>query len=183
MTTEATETDVHESEETDEKVVDADAVLKANKRLQADNRALRERIKQQDGELERLHALEDASKSEREKELDSIRADADKKAEEKYGKQLLAERVAARAARRFQDPADVVRLLDFDSFEDFEPATIDARLDELAEQKPYLLYEQNGKERKVPDADQGHRGSPPSADDKQSPDDWLLGLTGRVTKE
>jgi hypothetical protein len=162
-------------------VRDPEAVLAANRKVNEENRTLRQRLKDSEARAKTLEAERDGSKSDVEKAIANARAEARTEVEAHYQAQILTAQIAARAARRFADPDDVVRLLDLEELGGGDMEAIDAALAALAERKPYLLVATtagNGDQGRWPDADQGSRGEAAGARKESSPDDWLRSITG-----
>jgi hypothetical protein len=183
MPTEPTEPDPQpDGGDEPEHVRDPEAVLAANQKVNAENRQLRQRLKDAEARAKALEAERTADQSDLEKAIANARKEARAEADAHYAGQILTAQITARAARRFADPDDVVRLLDLEELGGGDAEAVDAALASLAERKPYLLLATpstgNGDQGRWPDADQGTRGEPAGARKEVSPDDWLRSVTG-----
>lgn len=118
-----------------------DAGKQALARMKAERKEARERARELERERDELKAQiegrEDEHKAEQERQriLDEALSEA--------GKRVLRSEIKAKAAGRFNDPADALMYLDLDQFEadeqgDFDGDAIGEALDDLLSKKPYL---------------------------------------------
>lgn len=113
----------------------------------------------------RLSEIENASKSEREKELDKVRTEAAEEARKDAltmaNRRIVKSEVRAAAAGKLADPEDAVRFIDLDDIAvgddgDVNVKALNDAVARLLKDKPYLGAD-SGK-RKHGDFDQGARG-------------------------
>lgn len=113
----------------------------------------------------RLEEL-DTSRTDHQKELDKVRAEAAEEARQeatlKANRRIVRSEVRANAGGKLADPEDAVRFLDLDSFEvdsdgDVDTKAIERAIGQLLKDKPYLSADAASVRRRG-DADQGARG-------------------------
>jgi hypothetical protein len=133
-------------------------------------KALRERQREQDQELERLRQ---ERMSEQERAVAAARQEGFQEAAQQYGRQLLEERVRGIATGELNDPDDALRYLPLDQMAEATREDIEQALLTLLEEKPYLAAKQPVSEQArgfVP-FDGGPRGQGPPA--KTSGEDFV----------
>lgn len=128
-------------------------------------KASRDKASEADELRKQLAEIQDANKSERERELDKVRQEAAEKARSEANTQanrrILKSEVRAAAAGKLADPEDAVRFLDLDEFKvtddgEVETKQLNDAITRLLKDKPYLSADAG--KRKHGDVDQGARG-------------------------
>jgi len=136
----------------------------AVKQARRENQGLRRTNKEL---TEKLAALEEQQMSETEKATEKAVAAARKEAEEAFKRDLVRERVMARATGKLTDPEDAVRYLKLDDLS-LDNEQIDTAITELLTERAYLANTPGGKKGPVL-IDQGPQGSEPPA----TANEWL----------
>jgi predicted TIM-barrel fold metal-dependent hydrolase len=132
-------------EDSDE--VDNGAAKKARREAQA----LRTRLREAEAELAQFR---EAQMSETERAV----AEARREAEAGMRAEVTKSRLREVAAGRLANPADAVVFCDLGNVDIDDPATLDAELSRILEERPYL-----GVQQQAPAIDQGPRQSPKAA--------------------
>lgn len=125
------------------------------KKLNAENKGLRDRAKAAEEELEKLKA---ATLSDAEKAIEAARKEGFEQAEEHYKPLMARGRVASRAAGDFHNVEDIFMFLDLSSIDLDSDQAIDEALTKLAADRPYLVSEKAKDRITSEDIDQGPRG-------------------------
>lgn len=159
--------DTDSIEETE--IEDPKAVLALNAKYRRENKALRDRAKSAESELEELRKQ---SMSEQERAIEEAKAQVRHEVESEYSKRLLAATVRSRAAGVLADPDDAWRLVDFGDIDPDDEKEIDALIAKLLEVKPYLAEKQKAKT----NIDQGPQGDFPVSSDGNA---WLRSALNR----
>lgn len=136
----------------------------AVKQARRENQGLRRANKEL---MEKLAALEEQQMSETEKATEKAVAAARKEAEEAFKRDLVRERVMARATGKLTDPEDAVRYLQLDDLP-LDNEQIDTAISELLTQRAYLANAATTQRGPIL-IDQGTQGEPPPA----TANDWL----------
>lgn len=155
-----------------EEIEDPKAIAELNAKYRRENKALRDRMKETEAQLEQMR---EAQMSEQEKVISEARKQAAEEVEGHYKGLLAQERVRTAAANILNDPEDAIRFLDPGTYDVNDAESISAALAALVEAKPYLART-DGPAPRVPSIDQGPQGEqPPQA----SGNEWLHSVTGR----
>jgi len=103
-------------------------------------------------------------------DADTIRADAERAANQRANQRIVRAEVKGAAAALFNDPADALQFIDISSFDvdddgEVDPDEINAALSELLAKKPYLakISAPRGGGKRIPEvpADPAHKPSTP----------------------
>jgi chromosome segregation ATPase len=128
-----------EAEGSEEEPFDADRARKAINKKNAENKSLRDRLKELEPLAQKAKELEDAKKSEQERLAEQLAAAQEQAA--KAVRSAVAAKVEALAAKKFADPEDPIGELDLASFVDadgvIDTKAIGQALDEVLKRKPH----------------------------------------------
>ena len=147
-----------EAEGTEEEPFDADRARKAINKKNAENKSLRDRLKELEPLAAKAKEFEDAQKSEQERLNEQLTAAQERAA--KAVRAAVSSKVEALAAKTFADPEDAAGALDLAAYVD-EDGQIDTDgikrdLDDLLKRKPHWARpDDNSPRRPAPDRTQG----------------------------
>jgi hypothetical protein len=151
-----------EAEGTEEEPFDADRARKAINKKNAENKSLRDRLKELEPLAAKAKEFEDAQKSEQDRLSEQLTAAQERAA--KAVRTAVASKVEALAAKTFADPEDAAGALDLAAYVD-EDGQIDTDgikrdLDDLLKRKPHWARpDDNSPRRPAPDRTQGSSGN------------------------
>ncbi|WP_075737535.1 hypothetical protein [Streptomyces acidiscabies] len=151
-----------EAETGDGEPFDADRARKALSKKNAENKGLRDRLKELEPLAAKARELEDAQKSEAQRLTDQLAAQQEKAA--KAVRAAVASKVEALAAKTFADPEDAAGALDLSGYVDDEGAidtdAIRRDLEDLLKRKPHwALADDSSPRAPRPDRTQGSSGN------------------------
>ncbi|MET9728673.1 hypothetical protein [Streptomyces zaomyceticus] len=150
-----------EAEGAEEEPFDADRAKKAINKKNAENKSLRDRLKELEPLARKAKDLEDAQKSEQERLAEQLTAQQEKAA--KAIRTAVASKVEALAAQHFADPEDAASALDLAAYVDedgvIDTESIKADLADLLKRKPHWAKAPDGPRRPAPDRTQGSSGN------------------------
>lgn len=146
----------------DEEPFDADRARKAINKKNAENKSLRDRLKELEPLAQKAQELEDAQKSETERLGEQLSAAQERAA--KAVRTAVASKVEALAAKTFADPEDAAGALDLTTYVDEDGAidtdSIKRDLTDLLKRKPHWARpDDNSPRRPAPDRTQGSSGN------------------------
>ena len=151
-----------EAEGTEEEPFDADRARKAINKKNAENKSLRDRLKELEPLAAKAKEFEDAQKSEQERLNEQLTAAQERAA--KAVRTAVASKVEALAAKSFADPEDAAGALDLAAYVDddgqIDTDGIKRDLDDLLKRKPHWARpDDNSPRRPAPDRTQGSSGN------------------------
>jgi hypothetical protein len=150
-----------EAEGSEEEIFDADRAKKAINKKNAENKSLRDRLKELEPLARKAKELEDAQKSEQERLAEQLTVQQEKAA--KAIRTAVASKVEALAAQHFADPEDAAGALDLTAYVDedgvIDTESIKADLADLLKRKPHWAKAPDGPRRPAPDRTQGSSGN------------------------
>lgn len=150
-----------EAEGTEEEPFDADRAKRAINKKNAENKSLRDRLKELEPLARKAKELEDAQKSEQERLAEQLTAQQEKAA--KAIRTAVASKVEALAAQQFADPEDAAGALDLTAYVDddgvIDTDAIKADLADLLKRKPHWAKAPDGPRSPRPDRTQGSSGN------------------------
>lgn len=150
-----------EVEGTEEEPFDADRAKKAINKKNAENKSLRDRLKELEPLARKAKELEDAQKSEQERLAEQLTAQQEKAA--KAIRAAVTSKVEALAAKEFADPEDAAGALDLSDYVDddgvIDTEAIKRDLAELLKRKPHWAKAPDGPRSPRPDRTQGSSGN------------------------
>lgn len=172
-----------EAEGTEEEPFDADRARKAINKKNAENKSLRDRLKELEPLAAKAKEFEDAQKSEQERLNEQLTAAQERAA--KAVRAAVSSKVEALAAKTFADPEDAAGALDLAAYVD-EDGQIDTDgikrdLDDLLKRKPHWARpDDNSPRRPAPDRTQGSSGN--GARSSSDPGAIFAGLMDQALK-
>ncbi|GAA2802986.1 hypothetical protein [Streptomyces showdoensis] len=150
-----------EADGPEEEPFDADRAKKAINKKNAENKSLRDRLKELEPLARRAKELEDAQKTEQERLAEQLTAQQEKAA--KAIRTAVTSKVEALAAKDFADPEDAAGALNLADYVDDDGAidtdAIKRDLAELLKRKPHWAKAPEGPRSPRPDRTQGSSGN------------------------
>ncbi|MET9950160.1 hypothetical protein ABZ135_01245 [Streptomyces sp. NPDC006339] len=150
-----------EAEGSDEELFDADRAKRAISKKNAENKSLRDRLKELEPLARKAKELEDAQKSEQERLAEQLAAQQEKAA--KAIRTAVASKVEALAAKEFADPEDAASALNLPDYVDddgvIDTEAIKRDLADLLKRKPHWAKAPDGPRSPRPDRTQGSSGN------------------------